>query len=898
MKLVRSCKLKYLIAGFLCLLLNSAQAEDINSSDSRLNAQNATPSLNLPDTPPPIINQQNQQQNTQEAKEQNSKVASPKPAQPVEQKLNSVQEQLRQSELPSDVRILIDISGSMKETDPKNLRKAALKLLANLMPDETRAGAWTFGRYVNMLVPLGEVNEAWKKQASAKAEQINSAGLRTNLTGVLEKARFQEDAEKYQKSIILLTDGKIDMADEGNPEHPDNKAARKKLINEILPFYAQKGIKIHTLALSEKADTQLLQKIALETDGLYLKVDDPEALPKIFLKAFERSVPVEQVPLEDNRFDIDESIKEFTALIFRKENAQKTTTLIQPDGKVISAQSSDNVNWYKGLNFDLVTVKSPQPGKWSLDADLNPDNRVQILTDLSLQVLGVPSSLFSGKPVLLQAGLTNKGEIVTEKTLLQLTDVMLSVTNPEGKTQSKLISNPEDLPKDGLFKQTLADLKTQGEYRFEIIANGRTFKRRQVITASLLEPIKVKVDVEKEAETVNIGVYPKSDLVDVDLSRVILNVTMPNGSSELKTLNYDKQETAWKYQLKPETPEGDYSVLINIRGVSQGGKPFRSEPEMLRFSFPLNKPEVSEPVPEKIDDVEQTDSNVEVSSDKPEAKPEEAPAEPEPAPELEAKPAPEEESEPTTPEPELEALVEPEETEQNEPEEDPFADDDPFVEEEEQSSGSLWIYLAIGFGVLALSSGVFVWWFRNQKRDESFSELAEEEGFNLNADEDEEREDPVLGNFEDFDGEKEVPVFSESEQVDEMPDANEQEPYAVEDEPEESEEPKPAEEVIEEPKEEPEEKEELDSEFNIDPDEELPDADGWGEFDKEIQEEQSPEPESEPNPEEIKGEEADKLMAELAQEEQADLAPADTEVATDAEAPSDESSEEDEKKDT
>ena len=53
----------------------------------------------------------------------------------------------------ADVRIVVDISGSMKETDPQNLRRPAVRLLARTLPEGASAGLWTFGQYVNMLVP-------------------------------------------------------------------------------------------------------------------------------------------------------------------------------------------------------------------------------------------------------------------------------------------------------------------------------------------------------------------------------------------------------------------------------------------------------------------------------------------------------------------------------------------------------------------------------------------------------------------------------------------------------------------------------------------------------------------------------------------------------------------------
>ena len=81
---------------------------------------------------------------------------------------------------PYDVRIIVDISGSMKNTDPSNLRIPALNLLLELMPEGAQAGIWTFGRYVNNLLPVAPVNDQWRQQAKQAALTINSVCLKTN----------------------------------------------------------------------------------------------------------------------------------------------------------------------------------------------------------------------------------------------------------------------------------------------------------------------------------------------------------------------------------------------------------------------------------------------------------------------------------------------------------------------------------------------------------------------------------------------------------------------------------------------------------------------------------------------------------------------------------------------
>ena len=114
----------------------------------------------------------------------------------------------------NDVRVLIDISGSMRQNDPENLRRPALRMLAGLLQPGTRAGVWTFARWTNNLVPVAEVNAAWKKRAQSLSEQIASPGQFTNIEEVLDKASadWEGQATTHARHLILLTDGMVDVS--------------------------------------------------------------------------------------------------------------------------------------------------------------------------------------------------------------------------------------------------------------------------------------------------------------------------------------------------------------------------------------------------------------------------------------------------------------------------------------------------------------------------------------------------------------------------------------------------------------------------------------------------------------------------------------------------------------
>src|SRR5688572_15232392 len=115
--------------------------------------------------------------------------------------------------LPADVRLVIDVSGSMKKNDPQNLRKPAMELLVKLLPDDSRAGVWAFGQSVNLLVPHKIVNSAWREDATGKAAGINSVAMFTNIGAALEQAAYDigTNEKTFRNNIIILTDGMVDI---------------------------------------------------------------------------------------------------------------------------------------------------------------------------------------------------------------------------------------------------------------------------------------------------------------------------------------------------------------------------------------------------------------------------------------------------------------------------------------------------------------------------------------------------------------------------------------------------------------------------------------------------------------------------------------------------------------
>ena len=702
--------------------------------------------------------------------------------------------------LPYDVRIVVDISGSMKQTDPNDLRIPALNLLLELMPEGAQAGIWTFGRYVNNLVPVAKVDDVWRSQAKKSALKISSFGLQTNLSGALNDAAWGLSAESgFQQSIILLTDGKIDMAEAGaaNAEQI-NTQERKKLMSQVLGKYRVAGANIHTLALSDLADKNLLQEIALETDGLYSEAQDAEALMKAFLRAFDQAIPAEQVPMEDNTFVIDSSVNEFTALIFKPSAGAQETALLTPGGeRWTEMKHPASVRWHKDVSFDLITIKLPEAGTWIAEADLDPSNRVTILSDLALRIKGIPATIFPGDKLDVQINLTNEGDVVDSSEILRLTDITMKVVTASGREGSKVLSDPESPPADGIYREGLYRLKEMGQYQVDVVAEGRTFQRKRSFSMTMIQPVEITHRADTSKGVYRIEVRGLSDNLDIERSRVIAKIKSPDDNTIIQSVIFDEQAQAWVSEIEETKGPGQYRVDLNVRGVTQSGKNFKVKPESIVFDLPIPSENAESEVADKIvegennDAVESNDGNVvsENLNESADSSIDESAADDSAVVEDEPEEAVEESIVPK---------IDIDDVTKEEPVDESLTDNEREVAGEEEGL-AWWVYLLIGLLNVAVI-GAGVWWFILRK-----STLAVDAQTNIEAEgviaDLEDLEDDFAGDFDSLDeiGEEEISFSEEaSASVDtEGSDATDS----------------------------------FDEDFSIDPDDVDTDEDSWGEFD-------------------------------------------------------------------
>lgn len=460
----------------------------------------------------------------------------------------------------NDLRVIVDISGSMKKTDPNNLRRPAVRLLAGLIPAGSKAGIWNFGKQVNMTVKIGTVNEAWREQARKQSKEINSVGLYTNIESAMRKVSFdwKKPDPRYKRNLILLTDGHVDI---GQDDKQD-KASRKRILKEIIPALEKAKVRVHTIALSDDVDERLLSTLSSYTDGLYRKVSSADDLQKLFLQMLEQSVKLDTIPLKDNRFNVDANINDMTLLVFNKDKAHPTT-IVTPGKRTWSVEKNSNeVKWFSDEGFDLITIKKPQQGQWKIMAPVDKNNRVVVATNLKLKISDMPSFAMLGDVLKVNAQLIEDGKPLTDKRLLSKFKFTLKRTGAGSDQQQYPMSQ---LANDrSTYSVQLPPIFKSGNSAFVIQAKSPTVER-EVNHQLTVYNVPATVKISKVHGKFQIAVTPQANLLRPDSIRI---------TSELEDKNkYIMVQDDKQWLFNVDAKYKGTMFTLNIDGIRADGKP-------------------------------------------------------------------------------------------------------------------------------------------------------------------------------------------------------------------------------------------------------------------------------------------------------------------------------------
>ncbi|MFP4055564.1 MAG: DUF4159 domain-containing protein [Candidatus Brocadiia bacterium] len=372
-----------------------------------------------------------------------------------------------------DVALLIDESLSMRRTDPEKLRLEAAKTFVDLASRSTRIARIAivgFDDTARTLLPLTPPSQA--DELYEAIERIRALG-QTDIDGALELAgKLLAPSPAAAKAVVLLTDGKDEP---GRYEEAHRAFARSRW-------------HVYTVGLSERADADVLQRIAADTGGEYHQAPTNAELQDIFGKiclALQKKVLIRSrtytlrpgAPVDDS-IQVDDTISALT-ISLKGQHPDIAFSLHDPRGRTLAPQSvrgQRGVSYARRAGYQHYDLWALRPGEWV--ARLRSPRAAEAtvaataVTPLLLRAFPLPASLYRGEPLELAASLA-----VADSPLADAR-VSAQVTTADGRTATVPLhddgSHHDTGTGDGVFAGLFPGSDQPGPCTVRLVATGTT----------------------------------------------------------------------------------------------------------------------------------------------------------------------------------------------------------------------------------------------------------------------------------------------------------------------------------------------------------------------------------------------------------------------------------------
>ncbi|GFP39747.1 vWA domain-containing protein, partial [Candidatus Hakubella thermalkaliphila] len=273
---------------------------------------------------------------------------------------------------PLDVFLLLDQSGSMRWTDPENIRLEAAryftKYLAAFYTDifDHHLGLINFGTTapVEAMVPLMPLDRQAISSIESKIVPLDLGD--TSFINALQLAvqSFASAEEGRERAVVIFTDGE--------PDDP-RKLSKEAYFKEIKEFVAKNmaEVSLYVVAVDVEGkywpeDKQFWGEITRGRIFGLPSVKEAE-LDKIYSTILLELLRIpelhwDEVPEEGLEVKIDPYLEKVTFSVL-KERAEVEFSLIRGDGEKVRPEDPD-VAYSSGRLFEIYAISEPAPGMW------------------------------------------------------------------------------------------------------------------------------------------------------------------------------------------------------------------------------------------------------------------------------------------------------------------------------------------------------------------------------------------------------------------------------------------------------------------------------------------------------------------------------------------------------
>ena len=408
-----------------------------------------------------------------------------------------------------DAVLVIDASGSMKETDPNKLGLEGVKLFVDMMAATgNQVGLVTYGGEVGATYPMTKVDtkedkEAIKSFVDHISRELEYTDITTGLKEALKMQEARDTSWGNSPLIIIFTDGNNAV---GGVENRDNQIIDQEL-EVLLKEAKNKNYPIYTIGLNDngKLNEEYLKNISEQTGALAFATKDAKDLPDILIQIFashsnlkvqslqtltgtgEYEEVVINIP-NNNVLEANISVASSSPISFKLVDPQGDSRMIPSEGITLHESSA----------YQLLKIAKPSEGDWKLYVKgakgdkINIDLVYNYDLEVSLEPLG-QTDFGKGDTLNISAYLSLQGSPIEDDGLYQkaTSTLILRDTNTGIETRVNMVTNNQRF--EGSYK-----LKEEGNFEVSVLVEDSSYERE-----SNTIPIKVGKAGSKPVDTLN-----------------------------------------------------------------------------------------------------------------------------------------------------------------------------------------------------------------------------------------------------------------------------------------------------------------------------------------------------------------------------------------------------------
>ena len=452
------------------------------------------------------------------------------------------------------VALVIDNSGSMKNTDPLLNRFTSSQMVLDLLTSSDYLSIKTFSDEVQTLLPMGELNP--ERLATAK-NSLRNVPAATGYTDYL-KALTDADAsladvpEGVRKFIIFLTDGAPEIRDKTVNTTQYMEALKEKIVS-----IGNKGAPIYTVGFGD-SNQAYLTEISDLTRGISLNGTSSDVGISFFRILQELKnrytlldTKVSNSKLESFQFTVDEFTSRVTVLV-NDELGNGVIKMQDPDGKEIQPQFKAGLVYVYHLNEN----EDRKPRIYTLLTNLNGTIRA---------VRDTKTKLWINEPGN-NAQLPFESEVTARVSQTGIPGEGAQIRVNLIKNGAPVAVNPEIKLTDSDYEIKFGGLPQTGQYIMEITLN----KNNQMIAKTSSQFFLANIPVLKSnlSDPENVLIVNEAGRITASLEKsgAIVSRDLTNSEISLEAVQ-DKADNIVLLKDDGKTESGD---LIANDGIYSG----------------------------------------------------------------------------------------------------------------------------------------------------------------------------------------------------------------------------------------------------------------------------------------------------------------------------------------